>query len=203
MREVVGLPMSGKLDFAVDLDLPNEANKAGKVGPDWTKAEGDVELGVPVGLHGRRRQDEAEAEDQEPAQRRRSPRDGIEFGKIKIDSLLARIEVKNGKLELTKFDAKSADGELHVDYSMDARSPTSTSRWSRAACGSSGSDELLKREPKTLRRDLDDRRALRPRRAVPHQARATSGATSARSAPCAAARARPWTIRAPTTRRRP
>jgi type II secretion system protein N len=38
MKEALGLPMSGKVNFSFDLDLPNKKLKTGKAGPDWTKA---------------------------------------------------------------------------------------------------------------------------------------------------------------------
>src|SRR5882757_2484812 len=49
LRDVIGLPMSGKLRFAFDLDLPNTKTKAGKAAPDWTKADGNLELACPSG----------------------------------------------------------------------------------------------------------------------------------------------------------
>jgi type II secretion system protein N len=146
-REVLGLPMSGKLRFAVELDLPNEKTKAGKVGPNWTKADGSFELACPSGcmvgdgktklkmtLKNQRSQAFAEG--------------GIDFGKVSLDSLLAMIELKNGKLDITKFDAKSGDGELHVDFDMALNQDMNQSQVT-GCLRFRGSDSLLKREPKT------------------------------------------------------
>lgn len=130
LRSVVGLPILGKLDFAFKLDLPITANKA-KSGFDWRKAGGVVELSCPARCtigdgHTRLK----------PLVQDRTKQamvaDGIDFGKLDVDSLSARAiftpEVGNpdarsssykpGKFELQKFELKSPDGELHVDYAM-------------------------------------------------------------------------------------
>jgi len=147
MREVVGLPMSGKLQFAFDLDLPNEKTKAGKVAPNWVKAEGGAELICPSGctvgdgksklrpkLTNQRNQAFAEG--------------GIEFGKLNIDTLTAKLEFKTGKMEITKFETKSPDGELHVDFAMALNQDINQSQVT-GCLRFRGSDALLKREPKT------------------------------------------------------
>jgi type II secretion system protein N len=147
VREALGLPMSGKLRFALDLELPNDKSKAGKIGPNWLKAEGHAELACPSGctvgdgktklrpkLKNQRNQAFAEG--------------GIDFGKVNIDSLFARVEIKNGKVDVTKFDTKSSDGELHVDFEMVLNQDMNQS----AVTGClrfRGSDALLKREAKT------------------------------------------------------
>jgi type II secretion system protein N len=148
MRELLGLPMSGKVRFDVELDLPNEKNKAGRVGPAWTKAEGSFELACPSGcsvgdgksklkpkLKNRGQQAFAEG--------------GIEFGKVNIDSLLAVAQLKNGKLSVTKFDAKSTDGELHVDFEM-AIAPDISASTVAGCLRFKGSESLQKREAKTF-----------------------------------------------------
>jgi type II secretion system protein N len=147
VREALGLPMSGKLRFAFDLDLPNDKSKAGKVSPNWLKAEGHAELACPSGctvgdgktklrpkLKNQRNQAFAEG--------------GIDFGKVNIESLLARVEIKNGKVSVTKFDAKSSDGELHVDFDMVLNQDMNQSTVT-GCLRFRGSDALLKREAKT------------------------------------------------------
>ena len=75
--------------------------------------------------------------------------EGIDFGMVNIDSLLARADIKNGKFEVTKFDAKSKDGELHVDYSMTLDKELNNSVV--AGClRFKGSEALEDREPKTF-----------------------------------------------------
>jgi type II secretion system protein N len=147
MREVIGLPMSGKLRFSVALELPSEKAKSGKVSPNWTKAVGAIELACPsscvIGdgksklktkLKNARSQAMAEG--------------GIEFGKVNIDSLLARVEIKKGKMEITKFDAKTGDGELHVDLDVALNQDLNQSLVT-GCLRFRGSDALMKREPKT------------------------------------------------------
>jgi type II secretion system protein N len=147
-REALGLPMSGKVRFAFDLDLPNEKSKSGKVGPAWTKAEGSAELACPSGctvgdgktklkmnLKNTRNQAFAEG--------------GIDFGKVNIDTLLAKVEIKNGKLAVTRFDTKSTDGELHVDFDMVFNQQDINSSQVTGCLRFNGSASLLKREAKT------------------------------------------------------
>ncbi len=138
MRGLVGLPMSGKLELAVALDLPKQG---------WQKAAGEIEVGCPSGcMYGDGKTK------LKPLLKNKSQQvmvqDGIDFGTIALDSLAAKVDIKNGELDLTKFDVKSADGELHVDYhmklepSLDDSIVTGCVRWK-------GTDELLKKEPKT------------------------------------------------------
>ncbi|HEU4733726.1 MAG TPA: type II secretion system protein GspN [Kofleriaceae bacterium] len=147
-REALGLPMSGKVRFAFNLDLPNEKSKSGKVSPAWNKAEGGAELACPSGctvgdgktklkmnLKNMRNQAFAEG--------------GIDFGKVNIDTLLARVEIKNGKLTVTKFDTKSADGELHVAFEMAFNQQDINQSLVTGCLRFNGSASLLKREPKT------------------------------------------------------
>jgi type II secretion system protein N len=147
VREALGLPMSGKVRFVFDLDLPNEKSKTGKVAPSWLKAAGHVELACPSGctvgdgksklkLVVKNRGQQAFAEG------------GIEFGKINIDSLLADVDIKNGKLDVTKFEAKSADGELHVDFDLAFNQDINQSLVT-GCLRFNGSAGLLKREPRT------------------------------------------------------
>jgi type II secretion system protein N len=147
IREAVGLPMSGKLRFALALELPNDKSKAGKVGPNWPKAEGALELACPSGcvigdgktklktnLKNARQQAMAEG--------------GIEFGKVNVDTLFANLEIKNGKLDVTKFETKSGDGELHVDF--DATLNQDIMQSTVAGClRFSVTEALTKREPMT------------------------------------------------------
>jgi type II secretion system protein N len=147
MREVVGLPISGKLRFAFDLDLPNEKNKVGTVAPNWVKAEGAVELVCPSGcavgdgktklkVNLKNRSQQAMVEG------------GIEFGKLNVDTLLTNVQIKNGKLAITKFDVKSGDGELHIDFDL-ALAQDFGSSIVTGCLRFKGSDALLKREPRT------------------------------------------------------
>jgi type II secretion system protein N len=146
IREGLGLPMSGKLRLAFDLDLPNEKSKTGKAGANWLKADGSASLSCPAGctvgdgksklkvnLKNSRSQAFAEG--------------GIDFGKVNIDTLFANIELKNGKVAITKFETKSPDGELHVDFDMTLNQDLNQSQVT-GCLRFNGSDGLRKREPK-------------------------------------------------------
>jgi len=148
MREVLSnLPMSGDVDFEFDLDLPNEKLKTGKVGPDWTKAVGGAEFscasGCTIG--------DGKAKLKLKAKNSRSQAfagDGTAFGKIQVQTLDAKVELKEGKVDITRFETKSNDVELHVDFTM-----TLAQALEQSAIGGcirfKGSEGLRTREPKT------------------------------------------------------
>jgi type II secretion system protein N len=131
LRTFVGLPILGKLNFAFKLELPRAAGKAGSGPFDWRKASGLVQLSCPshctIG-DGRTKL--------KPLLQDRTNQvmvaDGIDFGKLELDSLVLQgafvaavgdpdsrsASGKPGRFELKKFELKSPDGELRVDYSM-------------------------------------------------------------------------------------
>jgi type II secretion system protein N len=150
MREVIGLPMSGKVRFAVDLELPNDKSKSGKVAPNWPKAEGSAEFACPSGCSVGDGKSKLKLTTNNGRQQEflDASGGGIDFGKINIDSLLADVEIKNGKLDVTKLDTRSGDGEVHLAFTMNLNQDLMGSLV--AGClRFRGSDALLKREPKT------------------------------------------------------
>jgi type II secretion system protein N len=124
IRTVLGLPMSGKINFNVAFDLPNATNKAGRRTADWSQAEGHIDLSCPsncaIG--------DGKTKFKPKLKNARSQAmvaEGIEFGPVEIQSLVAAVDItpgpgdgKPGKLELTQFDLKSLDGELKIDFEM-------------------------------------------------------------------------------------
>ncbi len=110
LRELVGLPVIGKIALDLKFDSPLVRNTV-----DWTKVTAHVQVACPAGCtvgDGKtklrpqvKRQNQAEF-----------VKDGIEFNKVNIDKLLARFEVKKGVAKVSKFEALSKDGELHVDF---------------------------------------------------------------------------------------
>lgn len=147
MRSVLGLPMTGKIEFSVSLYLPMEKSKLGRTAINWQKAKGNFTLACPSGctigdgvtklkplLKNTRNQVMVG--------------DGIDFGKVLLDSLVAKATIKGGKLTLDKFDVKSKDGELKVDYMMTLEKEFGDSMV--AGClRFKGSEDLGKREPRT------------------------------------------------------
>ncbi len=124
-------PIVGKLDAQVELSLPVTKTKSGREIRDWTKADGNLAVSCPSGCtlgDGKTKL--------KPLLKNRSNQalvgDGIDFGKLSIDSLFIEAKFtpavgepeshssayKAGKFDVTKFELKSKDGELHVDYSM-------------------------------------------------------------------------------------
>ncbi|MEO8548355.1 MAG: type II secretion system protein GspN [Kofleriaceae bacterium] len=131
LRSVIGLPMTGKLDFSLAIDLPVSKNKMGRTSTDWSKVDGSFDLSCPTGCtlgdgHTKLK----------PLLKNRSNQvmvgNGIDFGEVHIASMDVHAaftpavgdpdahssSYKPGKFEVTKFDIKSPDGELHVEYMM-------------------------------------------------------------------------------------
>jgi type II secretion system protein N len=148
MKDIVSQPTTGDIGISADISVVVEANKAGKVGVNWQKLEGEAELSCPSNcVYGDGKTKlKMKIKNQRNAE---FAKDGIEFGTIKIDSMLARIEAKNGKVSLAKFDAKSADGDLKAEFTMDLQPDINES--GVAGCLSyKGSEELLKRDEKSF-----------------------------------------------------
>lgn len=147
MKEAIGLPMSGKIDFTFDLELPNQKLKTGRAGPNWQKAEGGATFtcgsGCTIGdgktklkpkLKNTRSQAFAEG--------------GIEFGKLEMQSMAIKVDIAKGHLTVKKFDTKSGDGELHVDFDMTLAQNIADSEVS-GCLRFIGSEALLKRDART------------------------------------------------------
>ena len=146
LRGLIGLPMTGKLDIDVELDLPFEP-RAGKNSPNWQKAEGSFDFGCPSGCtfgDGKTKL--------KPILKNKTQQvmvaDGIDFGKVDMDSLEAHAEFKSGSFQVTKFESSSKDGEVHVDYAMKLE-PDIMDSMVTGCLRFKGSDALLKRDRKT------------------------------------------------------
>jgi type II secretion system protein N len=147
MRDAIGLPMSGKVDFDVDLDLPTVKDKFGKAAPDWSKAEGDVEfqcLGGCVIGNGKSKLKPKLNNSRSQA----FAADGIEFGKINLDRFVAEVQFTHGKADVKRWEVKSADGELHVEVSITLQPELGESLIS-GCLRYNVTDTLLKREART------------------------------------------------------
>ena len=147
MRAIVGLPMTGKIEFDVDLHLPVEKNKMGKTGINWQKVAGTISLGCPSGCtfgDGKTKLKPLVKNTRQQAM----VADGIDFGKVTMESLAAKVTIKNAKLTLDKFDTKSRDGEIKIDYMMTLDRDFGNSMVT-GCLRFKASDDLLAREPKT------------------------------------------------------
>jgi type II secretion system protein N len=148
MRAALGLPMTGKIAFDVDLVLPMERSKMGKTAVNWQKARGTFALACPSGCtfgDGKTRL--------KPLLKNTRNQvmvgEGIDFGKVQLDSLVAKASIGKGKLTVDRFDATSKDGELKIDYTMTLEKEFGESMV--AGClRFKGSDDLMRREPKTF-----------------------------------------------------
>jgi type II secretion system protein N len=148
MRELMGLPMSGKIAFGVNLTLPNEKSKnSSKTVPNWQKAKGafsfDCANNCTFGdgktkLRPKLKNSRSQA----------FAADGIDFGKVNVTSMMAHVTIKDGILELDKFDAKSEDGELHVDFQV-TLAPQLDDGMVAGCLRFKGSQKLLEKEPRT------------------------------------------------------
>jgi type II secretion system protein N len=147
MRALLGLPMTGKIEFSVAMKMPVEKAKGGKAGINWKNVRGNLTLACPNGCtfgDGKTKL--------KPLLKNTRNQvmvgEGIDFGKVTMDSLVAKASFKDHKLTLDKFETKSKDGELHVDYMMTLEREFGES----AVTGClrfRGSDDLAKREPRT------------------------------------------------------
>jgi len=146
LRGLIGLPMTGKLDLDIALDLPVEP-RAGKNAPNWQKAAGSIDFGCPSGCtfgDGKTKL--------KPILKNRTQQvmvaDGIDFGKVDMDSLEAHGEFKNGSFDVTKFESSSKDGEVHIDYAMKLE-PDIMDSMVTGCLRFTASETLLKRDRKT------------------------------------------------------
>lgn len=147
MRALIGLPMSGKLQFAVSMNLPMEKSKLGKVGINWQKVAGSIDLSCPTGCmfgDGKTKLKPLVKNTRNQAM----VGDGIDFGKVNLDKLVAKVTIKRGVLKVERFDAPSKDGEVHIDYEMKLEKNFDDSMVT-GCLRFKGSDDLLRREPKT------------------------------------------------------
>lgn len=148
MRELIGLPMSGKIAFSAELNLPNEKSKnSSKSVPNWQKASGAFSFNCPnnctfgdgtTKLRPKLKNARSQA----------FAADGIDFGKVNVTSMNAHVKIKDGILELDKFDTKSEDGELHVDFQV-TLAPQLDDGMVAGCLRFKGSDKLLEKEPRT------------------------------------------------------
>ena len=148
MRDAIGLPMFGMVEFEFSLDLPNEKQKSGKVGPNWQKAEGDVKIACPSGCTFGDGKTKLKTK-LKNARSQAFAAEGIEFGKVTLKSLLAKVEIKTGQLKVTQFEAPSDDGTLHVEFALDLQPSLDESNVT-GCLRFNGSPSLLQREPKTF-----------------------------------------------------
>ncbi|HEY0250963.1 MAG TPA: type II secretion system protein GspN [Kofleriaceae bacterium] len=162
MRSVISLPVTGKIDVKLDLDLPNTKSKTGKVFRDWTKADGEIDISCPSGCtlgDGKTKL--------KPLVKDRSRQamvgEGIDFDKLNITTLAIKAKFtpaegdpdahssayKPGKFEVTQFELKSPDGEVHVEYQMTMATTLDESMV--AGCLKFKPDESLKLRPEGLK----------------------------------------------------
>ncbi|HEY5947254.1 MAG TPA: type II secretion system protein GspN [Kofleriaceae bacterium] len=147
MAALIGLPMTGKLNLDVAANLPMEKSKLGRSSINWQKATGSLTLGCPTGCtfgDGKTKLKPLLKNTRNQAM----VGDGIDFGKVSMDTLVAKATMKGGKLTVDKFDTTSKDGVLKVDYMMTLDKEFGESMV--AGClRFKGSDDLLRREPRT------------------------------------------------------
>ncbi len=146
LQSVIGLPISGNLDLTAVVDLPFEN---GRPGLNWKKLAADIDVSCPSGCtfgNGKAKLKPIIKNTRTQAM----VGDGIEFGTIKIDSLAAKLEVKDGKLTCVEVRSrKSNDGDVKVDLAM-GLAPVFGDSTVTGCLRFKGSEALGKREPKTL-----------------------------------------------------
>ncbi len=147
MRDLLGLPVSGPLTFAVDLELPTETSKTGKTSSNWEKAAGAFAFSCPAGCTIGDGKSKLKAK-LSNARNQAFAGDGIEFGKLTIQSLVAKVDIKKGALTLTQFDMRSEDGTLKAEFAMKL-APVLDDSEVTGCLRFAGSKSLLEREQRT------------------------------------------------------
>ena len=163
MREVLGLPMSGKVEFAVDLDLPNETSQGRQGHAELAQGRGHLRARLPVGLHGRRRQDQAQAaRSRTTRQQASSARAASTSARSTSTRCSPTSRSRTASSRSPSSTPSRSDGELHVDFAMTLNQDFND-RSSPAASGSTAPTRCSRREPKTHAAISDHRRAGRRR----------------------------------------
>ncbi|HEY4179802.1 MAG TPA: type II secretion system protein GspN [Kofleriaceae bacterium] len=149
MKDLVMLPMSGKISFSADLELPIEKGKEKTSKPvlNFQKASGTIAFECPSNCE----LGDGVAKLQpilKNARQQAFTGDGIPFGPIRIGSLDLRVKLEKGQLEITKWDLKSPDVEAHFDFKLDL-APTLDESQVNGCIRFKASPELLKRSDKT------------------------------------------------------
>lgn len=147
MREGIGLPMAGAVKFSVDLDLPNEKAKTGKVAANWEKAAGSFSFACPAGCIFGDGQSKLKAK-LSNSRNAAFAADGIEFGKVNVQTLAMKVDINKGVMTLSQMDMKSLDGELNAQLSVQL-APTLDDSDVTGCLRFAGTKALLEREAKT------------------------------------------------------
>ncbi len=141
VAERIGLPVSGKADFSIDIIVPKTKGVA-----DYTKATGRIELACTKCQIG---DDAAKLQLASKSARTNAfAGDGIPFGHLAIDSFEAKLDIIGGKLELTSWKLASPDLEMQTTLavtfakSLDLSAVEGCMRYKPSA-------ELAKRDQKT------------------------------------------------------
>lgn len=110
LQELIGLPLLGKIDLGVALAVS---------GGDWRKARATFQIACPKGCTF----GDDKTKFKRPIKNERQAammKDGIEFGHIDVDKMLGRVELKNGKLEVTKWEWDSREADMRFELEMKA-----------------------------------------------------------------------------------
>jgi type II secretion system protein N len=142
-KELVGLPVIGKIALDIDFDLRLVRNRV-----DWTKAAGHLQLECPSGCTVGDGKTKIRPAVTRPNQAE-FVKDGIEFNRLALDKFEARLEVKKGKAEITKWNVPSKDGEIHLDFEAKLE-PLLNDSQVTGCLRFNGSADLEKRDYRTL-----------------------------------------------------
>ena len=135
---IAGLPMFGTLDASVQMTLTADMKKttgAVQISCDRGCAIGDGETRFKPKLAS--------------AKNAAMLGDGIPFGVINIDRWLARVELGNGKADLTRWEFESPDAELQLDLHLRLGRKLAESDIAAGCAKFKGTEALSKREGKT------------------------------------------------------
>jgi type II secretion system protein N len=142
-KELVGLPVIGKISLELDLELRLVKNKV-----DWTKAAGHLQLECPSGCQVGDGKTKLRPAVTRPNQAE-MVKDGVEFNKLFLDKFEARVEVKKGVAKVVKWNVPSKDGEVYLDFEAKLE-PLLNDSQVTGCLRYNGSAELEKRDYRTF-----------------------------------------------------
>jgi type II secretion system protein N len=125
LRDSVGLPMTGTFDASGSLDIPIEAGSDGRRYLALAHVDGAIDLGCPRSCtFGDGKSKMKPILSGANAKNQAMVGEGVNFEKITAQNLVARVEIKDGKLSVTKADLTSNDliGFLDFQIALDKKS---------------------------------------------------------------------------------
>ena len=106
VASVLGLPVTGLADIAIDLKVPSAGGKR-----DYRKAAGTIAFACPTGC--------TIGDDVAKLVTSHVPSQGIPFGHVTFDKVDVRMQIDNGHVKITRWQLESKDLTLALKLDID------------------------------------------------------------------------------------